>query len=188
MATWQQPPVDSVQVPQTIGLSPEVAFNIVGQSGLAPMFQAQPVQGQPMPGVPTQWGQAPASFTGGTPTGEPTSQIIAQNPIAGTWVPRGSVLYMEWAELAPAKKKGSPLPWIIVILLALLLIGGLAYALLSGSGSSKPKPSESPTATKTVTESASPAPTQTITSTATATQTQKTTATTTSTVTATPTP
>jgi len=53
-STWPQNPVDSVQVPQTVGLSPEVAFNVVGQSGLAPMFQVQAVADQPLPGVATQ--------------------------------------------------------------------------------------------------------------------------------------
>lgn len=186
MTTWQQPPVDSVQVPQTVGLSPEVAFNLVSQNGLAPMYQAQPIPGQAMPGIPTQWGQAPASFAGGAQTADyPATQIIAQNPVAGTWVPRGSVLYMEWAEVAPPAKKTSPLVWILVVLLAVLVLAALAYALLANGKDSKPKPSESPTATKTVTESASPQPTTTVTQTATATQTQNTTRTATSTATAT---
>ena len=67
MTTMPQQPVESVQVPQTVGLSPEVAFNLVGQAGLAPMFQAQQVSGRPLPGIATQWGQAPASFAGPAP-------------------------------------------------------------------------------------------------------------------------
>ena len=45
-----QNPVDSVQVPQTVESEAEVAFNVVGQSGLAPMFQVQAVADQPLPG------------------------------------------------------------------------------------------------------------------------------------------
>lgn len=189
MTTWQQPPVDNVQVPQTVGLSPEVAFNLVGQSGLAPMFQAQPAPGQPLPGVPTQWGQAPASFAGMAPgTQHPPAQIIAQSPIAGTWVPRGSVVYMEWAEAGPPPKKGSPVGWIVVSLLGLLVLAGLLYALVGGSGDSKPEPSKTPNPTKTVTQTPSPQPTQTITETATATATATSTSTETATATVTASP
>ncbi len=194
MTTWQQNPVDAVQVPQTVGLSPEVAFNLVGQAGLAPMFQVQQVQGQALPGVATQWGQAPPSFAGQAPTpGQPAAQIIAQNPVAGAWVPRGSVVYMEWVQVAPATKKSSPVGWIVAAVVALAVLGGLAFFLLNG-GSSDPEPSKSPTATETVTESASPRPTRTVTATATATSTATATATATetstetSTVTASPTP
>ncbi|MEZ5184209.1 MAG: hypothetical protein R2720_00550 [Candidatus Nanopelagicales bacterium] len=177
-------PVDSVQVPQTVGLSPEVAFNLVGQAGLAPMFQAQQIPGQPLPGIATQWGQAPATFGGQQPAaGQPASQIIAQNPIAGAWVPRGSVVYMEWVETAPTQKKSSPVGWIVAGVIILLLIIAAAIWFLSNSGDSDTKPSESPTATETVTESASPRPTRTLTETATATATA--TATETSTATAT---
>lgn len=188
MTTWPQQPVDNVQVPQTVGLSPEVAFNLVGQSGLAPMFQAQPVPGEPLPGVPTQWGQAPASFAGMAPSAQqPPAQIIAQSPIAGTWVPRGSVVYMEWAEAGPPPKKSSPVGWIILALLGLLILGGLIFALTSG-GDSTPEPSKSPNPTKTVTQTPSPQPTETITETATATATQTSTSTETATATVTASP
>ncbi len=187
MTTMPQNPVDSVQVPQTVGLSPEVAFNLVGQSGLAPMFQAQQVAGQPLPGVATQWGQTPASFAGQAPVpGQPATQVIAQSPMAGAWVPRGSVVYMEWAAVAPPAKKSSPVGWIIAGILALLLIVAAAVWFLNNSGGSEPEPSKSPkpTTTETVTQTPGPRPTQTVTATATATQTA--TATATETATATP--
>ncbi|HQR80167.1 MAG TPA: hypothetical protein PLT68_08110 [Actinomycetota bacterium] len=186
MTTLPQQPIDSVQVPQTVGLSPEMAFSLVGQSGLAPMFQVQQVAGQPLPGVATQWGQTPESFAGQPPPpGAPATRVTAQSPMAGSWVPRGSVVYMEWAQAAPPPKKSSPVGWIVVgVLVALLVLAGLVWLLTSGGGGDKPKPSESPspTATETVTRSASPRPTQTVTATATAT------ATTTATATATKTP
>jgi hypothetical protein len=191
MTTMPQNPVDSVQVPQTVGLSPEVAFNLVGQSGLAPMFQAQQVAGQPLPGVATQWGQTPASFAGQAPLpGQPATQGIAQSPMAGAWVPRGSVVYMEWAAVAAPAKKGSPVGWIIAGILALLLIGAAAFWFLTNGGDSEPEPSKSPkpTATETVTQTPSPRPTRTVTATATATQTATATATETATATATPPP
>ena len=187
MTTMPQNPVDSVQVPQTVGLSPEVAFNLVGQSGLAPMFQAQQVAGQPLPGVATQWGQTPASFAGQAPVpGQPATQVIAQSPMAGAWVPRGSVVYMEWAPVAPPAKQSSPVGWIIAGILALLLIAAAAVWFLNNSGGSEPEPSKSPkpTTTETVTQTPSPRPTRTVTATATATQTA--TATATETATATP--
>jgi len=186
MTTMPQQPIDSVQVPQAVGLSPEVAFNIVGQAGLAPMFQARQVPGQPLPGVATQWGQTPASFAGQAPVpGAPATQVIAQNPMAGAWVPRGSVVYMEWAEVEVAPEKGSPVGWIIAGVLAVLLVlGGLIWFLVNG-GDSGPEPSGSPTATETVTQSPSPRPTQTVTETATATATETSTQTATSTATAT---
>lgn len=193
MTTMPQQPVESVQVPQTVGLSPEVAFNLVGQAGLAPMFQAQQVAGRPLPGIATQWGQAPSSFAGQAPLpGQPATQVIAQSPVAGSWVPRGSVVYMEWAEVAAAPPKKSPVGWIIAaVILGLLVLAGLFWWLTSG-GEPDPDTSESPTPTETVTESASPRPTRTVTetatATATATQTATATATATETETATPLP
>ncbi|MBK6763921.1 MAG: hypothetical protein IPG68_11935 [Micrococcales bacterium] len=186
MTTMPQQPIDSVQVPQAVGLSPEVAFNLVGQAGLAPMFQARQVPGQPLPGVATQWGQAPASSAGRARLpGAPAAQVIAQNPMAGSWVPRGSVVYMEWSEVESAPEKGSPVGWIIAgVLAALLVLGGLIWFLVNG-GDSGPEPSGSPTATQTVTESPSPRPTRTVTETATATATETSTQTATSTATAT---
>lgn len=190
MSTMPQQPIDSVQVPQTVGLSPEMAFSLVGQSGLAPMFQAQQVAGQPLPGVPTQWGQAPASFAGQVPApGTPATHVTAQSPMAGSWVPRGSVVYMEWAQVAPPPKKSSPVGWIVVGgLVAVLLLVGLFWLLTSGDGG-EPKPSESPspTATATVTQSPTPRPTATVTATQTATATATRTATATATATQTPT-
>lgn len=177
-------PVDSVQVPQTVGMSPEVAFNVVGQAGLAPMFQAQQVADQPLPGVATQWGQTPATFAGQQPApGQQPARIVAQNPLPGAWVPRGSVLYMEWVEGTPQAKKSSPVGWIIVGVLALLVIGAAIAWFLSGGdgGDTEPSESPSPTSTQTVTESA----TQTETATATATATRTATATATETATAT---
>lgn len=192
-----QQPIDSVQVPQAVGLSPEVAFNLVGQAGLAPMFQAQAVPGGAVPGVPSQWGQVPPSFTGQAPApGQPAAHVVAQNPLPGTWVPRGSVVYLEWAEVvpmvAPEQKRGSSAGWIVAgILAALLVLAGAVWFLASG-GDADPDPSRSPSATATVTETPSPRPTRTVTETATATQTATSTstatATETSTVTAPPTP
>ena len=104
-STWPQNPVDSVQVPQTVGLSPEVAFNVVGQSGLAPMFQVQAVADQPLPGVATQWGQTPASFAGQQPVPQPPLASWPRTRCRGPGFPRGSVLYMEWVEGAPPPKK-----------------------------------------------------------------------------------
>jgi hypothetical protein len=194
MTTMPQQPIDSVQVPQAVGLSPEVAFNLVGQAGLAPMFQAQAVPGGAVPGVPSQWGQVPASFTGQAPApGQPAAHVVAQNPLPGTWVPRGSVVYLEWAEVAPvAEEKSSSAGWIVAgILAALVVLAGVIW-LLTGDGDADPEPSRTPTATATVTETPSPRPTRTVTETATATQTSTSTATATatetSTVTATPTP
>jgi hypothetical protein len=186
MTTMPQQPVESVQVPQTVGLSPEVAFNIVGQAGLAPMFQAQQVAGRPLPGIATQWGQAPASFAGQAPLpGQAATQVIAQSPVAGSWVPRGSVVYMEWAEVAPVEKKGSAAGWIIAaVVLGLLVLAGLFWWLSSG-GDPEPDTSKSPSATQTVTESPSPRPTRTVTETATATATATATQTATATATAT---
>lgn len=188
MTTMPQQPIDSVQVPQTVGLSPEVAFNIVGQSGLAPMFQAQQVQGRPLPGVPTQWGQAPATFVGQAPApGQPAAQITAQSPMGGAWIPRGSVVYMEWAEVLPPQKKGSPVGWIVAgVVAALVVLGGLGW-LLTRDGGAEPGPSPSPTstATETVTSTPSPAPTQTVTQTPTVTATATATRTATATATAT---
>ena len=184
MTTMPQQPIESVQVPQTVGLSPEVAFNLVGQAGLAPMFQAQQVAGRPLPGIATQWGQAPASFAGQAPLpGQPATQVIAQSPVAGSWVPRGSVVYMEWAEVATAPPKKSPVGWIIAaVVLGLLALAGLFWWLTSG-GEPEPDTSKSPTPTETVTESASPRPTRTVTETATATATATQTATATATAT-----
>ena len=102
-----QQPIESVQVPQTVGLSPEVAFNIVGQAGLAPMFQAQQVAGRPLPGIATQWGQAPASFAGQAPLpGQAPTQVIAQSPVAGSWsgprqAPRSRRRSRRWAGSSP---------------------------------------------------------------------------------------
>lgn len=184
MTTWPQQPIDSVQVPQVIGLSPEVAFNLIGQAGLAPMFQSAM-------GVPSQWGQVPVSFTGQP---GPPAQVIASNPMPGTWVPRGSVVYMDWTEVAVAapEEKKSPVGWIVaVILAALLVFAGLVWFLNQG-GDANPEPSRTPTATETVTKKPQPAPTETVTATATATQTATATATatetSTETVTATPSP
>lgn len=188
MSTWPQQPLDSVQVPQTVGLSPEVSFNLVGQAGLAPMFQAQALPGGTLPGVPTQWGQAPASFAGQPPVaGQPAAQIVAQSLLAGSWVPRGSVMYMEWTETAPAAKKSSSAGWIVALVLALLVLGAAAAWFFTSGGDSDPEPSKSPSATQTVTETPSPRPTRTVTETATATstQTQTSTATATSTETST---
>lgn len=188
MTTWPQQPIDSVQVPQAVGLSPEVAFNLVGQAGLAPMFQAQAVPGQPLPGVPSQWGQVPASFTGQA-QGQAASHVTAQSPLPGTWVPRGSVVYLEWAEVAPVvEEKSSATGWIVAgVLGALVLLAGLVWFLTSG-GDANPEPSKTPTATATVTESPSPRPTKTVTSTATATETATATATATETSTVTSSP
>jgi hypothetical protein len=191
-STWPQNPVDSVQVPQTVGLSPEVAFNVVGQSGLAPMFQVQAVADQPLPGVATQWGQTPASFAGQQPVpGQPAARIVAQNPLPGAWVPRGSVLYMEWVEGTPPPKKSSPVGWIIAGILGLLVIlAALVFFLTSGEGGNDTDPSESPspTSTETVTRSETRTATATATATETATATATETATATATETATPTP
>lgn len=191
MTTLPQQPIDSVQVPQAVGLSPEMAFNLVGQSGLAPMFQAQQVPGQPPAGVATQWGQAPASFAGQPPVpGAPATQVTAQSPMAGSWVPRGSVVYLEWGQVAAPHKKGSPVGWIILgVLLAVLLLAGLLWLLTRGDdGQPKPPESPSPTATATVTRSPSPQPTETVTATETATATDTKTATATATRTPTSTP
>ena len=193
MTTWPQQPIDSVQVPQAVGLSPEVAFNIVGQAGLAPNFQAQAAPGQPVPGVPSQWGQVPATFTGQPPApGQPATHVTGQSPMPGTWVPRGSVVYLEWAEIEPVVEKRSSAGWIVAaVLAALVVLAGLVW-LLTGDGDAQPEPSKTPTATETVTESPSPRPTKTVTETATATQTSTSTATATatetSTVTSTPSP
>jgi hypothetical protein len=187
MTTMPQQPIDSVQVPQAVGLSPEAAFNLVGQAGLAPMFQAQAAPGGAVPGVPSQWGQVPASFTGQTPApGQPASHVIGQNPLPGTWVPRGSVVYLEWAEVAPApEQKSSSAGWIVAgILAALAVLAGVIWFVASGDGAN-PEPSDSPSATATVTETPSPRPTRTVTETATATATQTSTATSTATATAT---
>lgn len=186
MTTWPQQPIDSVQVPQAVGLSPEVAFNIVGQAGLAPSFQAQAAPGEPMPGVPSQWGQVPATFTGQPPVpGQPATHVTAQSPMPGTWVPRGSVVYLEWAEIAPVVEKRSAAGWIVAaVLAALVVLAGLLWFLTSG-GEPEPDPSKTPTATETVTKSPSPRPTQTVTETATATETSTATATATATETST---
>lgn len=195
MTTMPQNPVDSVQVPQTVGLSPEVAFSIVGQAGLAPMFQVRQVQGQPPPGVATQWGQAPASFAG-QPSGQgaSTAQIVAQSPVAGTWVPRGSVVYMEWAEAGAPEKGGAPVGWIIASALMALFVAFIVVWLVNrDSGpepadtSGSPTATETQTATATVTEEAQPRPTRTVTATATETETATATATETQTETASPT-
>jgi hypothetical protein len=177
MTTWPQQPIDSVQVPQVIGLSPEVAFNLIGQAGLAPLFQSAM-------GVPSQWGQVPVSFTGQP---GPPAHIVAQNPLPGTWVPRGSVVYMDWVETAGevAQGKKSPVGWVVAaILAALLLFGGLAWFLSQG-GDANPDPSRTPTATETVTKTPPPRPTRTVTATATETATETATATATATETAT---
>ncbi len=182
--------MDSAQVPQVIGLSPEAAFNVVGQAGLAPMFSVQPVAGQ-MPGVPSQWGQVPASFTGQPPVpGQAGAHVVGQNPMPGTWVPRGSVVYIEWAEVEPVDEGGSNTGWIVAAVLAgLLVVAGLVWFLTAG-GDANPEPSKTPkvtttaTATATVTSEPSPRPTRTVTETATATATQ----TATETATATPEP
>jgi hypothetical protein len=190
MTTMPQQPIDSVQVPQAVGLSPEVAFNLVGQAGLAPTFQAQAAPGAPVPGVPSQWGQVPASFTGQAPVpGQPAAHVVAQNPLPGTWVPRGSIVYLEWAEVvpvvAPEEKEASSAGWIVAgILAALLVLAGLVWFLASG-GDPDPEPSRSPSATATVTETPSPRPTRTVTETATSTQTATSTSTATATATAT---
>ncbi len=187
MTTWQQQPVDSVQVPQAIGLSPEVAFNVIGQAGLAPMFQAQPVEGE-LPGVASQWGQVPASFTG-TPVAGQAAHVIAQNPMPGAWVPRGAVVYMEWAQTQTAPPKKSSAGWIVATILGVLVIAIVAVFFLAGSDDPQPEPSRSPavtpTATETVTKAPSPRPTRTVTETATETATQTATATATETQTAT---
>lgn len=190
MTTWQQQPTDNVQVPQVVGLSPEAAFNVVGQASLAPQFSAQPVAGE-VPGVPSQWGQVPSSFAGQPPLpGQAATHVVAQNPMAGAWVPHGSVVYMEWAEMQPVASEqegGSNTGWIVAAILgAVLVVAGLAWLLTSG-GDANPEPSETATktatATATVTERPGPRPTQTVT--ATATQTATKTATATATVTAT---
>lgn len=110
----------------------------------------------------------------------------------GTWVPRGSVVYLEWAEIEPVVEKRSSAGWIVAaVLAALVVLAGLVWFLTSG-GDAQPEPSKTPTATETVTESPSPRPTKTVTETATATQTSTSTATATatetSTVTSTPSP
>lgn len=196
MTTMPQNPIDSVQVPQTVGLSPEVAFGVVGQAGLAPMFQVRQVPGQPLPGVATQWGQAPTSFTGQpSPQGPSTSQIVAQSPVAGTWVPRGSVVYMEWTEVAAPEKKGAQVGWIIASVLMALFVVFVVLWLVNRDSSAEPaETSGSPTATETrtatatVTEQAQPRPTRTVTATATETETTTATATATETETQTASP
>ena len=199
MTTTPQNPVDSVQVPQTVGLSPEVAFSIVGQAGLNPVFQVRQVPGQPLPGVATQWGQAPESFTGQPAAeGERPAQIVGQSPLAGTWVPRGSVLYMEWAQSGTEPKKGSPVPWIIAAVLSALFIVFLVVLAVTRNGDAEPESSTSPaqtqtqtatataTATETVTQRTTPEPPRTVTATATQTETATATATETQTATASP--
>lgn len=184
MTTWQQQPIDSVQVPQVIGLSPEVAFNLIGQAGLAPLFQAQPVQGQ-LPGVQSQWGQVPASFTGqAVAGGQPPAHVVGQNPLPGAWVPRGSVVYIEWAETpVVVEKQKSATGWVVAGILGVLVLAGVLLWSLNSGGGSEPEPSRTPTATETVTKTPPPRPTQTVTATATATETATATATATETAT-----
>lgn len=172
MTTMPQQPIDSVQVPQAVGLSPEVAFSVVGQAGLAPMFQARTVAGAPAPGVTSQWGQVPGTLSGQpVAQGQPAARVVAQNPVPGTWVPRGSVVYLEWSQVAPAREETAGAGWIVAaILAALLVLGGLVWFLASG-GDAEPEPSKSPRSIQTVTETPTPGPTQTATVTATATAT-----------------
>lgn len=173
MTTTPQNPVDSIQVPRTVGLSPEVAFSIAGQAGLSPVFHVRQVPGQPLPGVATQWGQVPASFTGQPAAeGEQSAQIVGQSPLAGTWVPRGSVLYMQWARSGAGSTKESPVPWIIAAVLSALFIVFLVVRAVTSSGDAEPGSPTSPTVTQTLTATA----TSTQTETATATETQTATA------------
>ncbi len=189
MTTWQQEPIDSVQVPPVMGLSPELAFNAVAQAGLAPMFRTQPIEGV-LPGVPSQWGQVPAAMTG-QPVAGPPALVNTQTPMPGAWVPRGSVVYMEWAEAGVVhEEKRSSVGWIVAALLAtLIVVGGLVW-FFAADDEPIPQPSRTPTATETVTKTPQPRPTQTVTATqtATATATATETATATATTTATPAP
>lgn len=187
--TWSQGPQDAVAVPQTVGLTPEVAFNVVRQAGLAPMYSPRYNQSDPVPGIATQWGQAPASFTG-QPAATPQvpTQVVAQNPIAGTVVPLGSVVYMEWLELqAPPPPEKSSWGWVIAALIGFAAVVALLFFLLSDRGDPDPDPSpsrsETPTETETVTQTPGPTPTETVTETATSTATETATATATETAT-----
>ena len=152
-------------------------------------WQQEPIDGV-LPGVPSQWGQVPASMTG-QPVATPPALVNSQNPMPGAWVPRGSVVYMEWAEAGVVhEEKRSSVGWIVAALLAtLIVVGGLVW-FFAADDEPIPQPSRTPTATETVTKTPQPRPTQTVTATqtATATATATETATATATTTATPAP
>lgn len=142
MTSWPQGPTESVQVPQVVGLSPDVAYGAITQAGFVPMFQVQAAPGQPPPGVASQWGQVPVTFTGQpAAAAHPAAQVVAQSPAAGAWAQRGSVVYAQWVEVIPVpERRTSYAGWIVAgILTVLLIVGALAW-LVTGGGMPEPGP------------------------------------------------
>jgi hypothetical protein len=145
MTSWPQGPTESVQVPQVVGLTPDVAYAAITQAGLVPMFQVRAAAGQPLPGVATQWGQVPVTFTGQPVSAEnPSAQVVTQSPAAGAWAQRGSVVYAQWVEVIPVPERHTSYAgWIVAgVLTVLLVVGALAWLITGGA---MPEPPVIPT-------------------------------------------
>lgn len=145
MTSWPQGPTESVQVPQVVGLSPDIAYAAITQAGFVPMFQVQAAPGQPLPGVATQWGQVPVTFTGQpAATAHPAAQVVAQSPAAGAWALPGSTVYAQWVEVIPVPERHTSYAgWIVAgVLTVLLVVGAVAWLVTGGA---MPEPSAVPT-------------------------------------------
>jgi hypothetical protein len=147
--------VDSLQVPQVIGLSPEAAYSAIVQAGFVPLFAVQAQPGQPLSGVATQWGQVPLTFAGqSSSVAVPMGQVVAQSPAAGAWAPRHSVVHAQWVEVAPAvppvlHRRESYAGWIVAAVLTVLLIVGAVAWLVTGGGMPEPVATATPTSGST---------------------------------------
>lgn len=107
----------------------------------------------PYPGPPAYPGQfdpnQPAQPTGADPTGaagqspyspQPDPQTQLADPNQGGYPPAdgtGAVYGQTPAQIDPNQKKGSILPWILVMILLVTTIGGVAWGVISTSSASK---------------------------------------------------